>query len=84
MVRTDPLTGLPNRRAFFEHAGRTFASRAEARGPIAVMMADIDHFKQINDRYGHAAGDEILRLVAGVVVRTVGETDEAARSAGQP
>lgn len=67
MVRTDALTGLPNRRAFFEEAGRVFA--APEYTPAAVMMADIDHFKQINDRYGHATGDEVLRHVAKVIAR---------------
>lgn len=67
MVRTDALTGIANRRAFFEHAERIFS----ANGPAAVMMIDIDHFKQINDRFGHAAGDQVIRKVARAICETV-------------
>lgn len=81
MVRTDALTGLPNRRAFFEEAGRIFAARTAAPlDPVVVMMADIDHFKQINDRYGHATGDEVLCHVARVIVRTVDSASETAKA----
>jgi diguanylate cyclase (GGDEF)-like protein len=62
LAHTDPLTGLPNRRAFFEQAGKMFAAN---RGTtLALAMIDIDHFKVINDSYGHDAGDAVLRCVA--------------------
>lgn len=60
-TRTDLLTGLPNRRAFFEQAGRIFAGADGQMESVAVMMVDVDRFKQINDAYGHDAGDFVLR-----------------------
>jgi diguanylate cyclase (GGDEF)-like protein len=63
-ARTDSLTGLPNRRALTEHLARA-AARARRRGePMSVLMIDLDHFKQVNDTFGHAAGDKVLRAVA--------------------
>ena len=62
LARTDELTGLNNRRAFFD-LGERFCRRARAGYPIAVLMFDIDHFKRINDTYGHAAGDALLRTL---------------------
>ncbi|WP_374547774.1 diguanylate cyclase, partial [Rhodoblastus sp.] len=61
MATRDGLTGLFNRPAFFERAVRMCR---EAKAPLAAIMVDIDHFKAINDRFGHAAGDEALRAVA--------------------
>jgi diguanylate cyclase (GGDEF)-like protein len=60
---TDPLTNVFNRRAFFERAKEAFA-RASGDHAVHAIMLDIDHFKQVNDVYGHAAGDEVLRAVA--------------------
>jgi diguanylate cyclase (GGDEF)-like protein len=63
-ARLDPLTGLFNRRVLDEHLGLATA-RARRRGePVSVLMIDLDRFKQINDRYGHAVGDTVLRAVA--------------------
>ncbi|MBR9652865.1 diguanylate cyclase [Thalassobius aquimarinus] len=59
----DPLTGLYNRRYAFPHLQKMAEEAAKASDPLAVMVADIDHFKQINDQHGHVAGDEILRRV---------------------
>lgn len=61
---TDFLTGLPNRRAFFEAASRELAQAQRHRHPLSVMMLDLDHFKRINDTHGHGAGDEMLKAVA--------------------
>jgi diguanylate cyclase (GGDEF)-like protein len=63
----DGLTGIHNRRRFDEHLQRAWAQSIRDRKPIALLLADIDHFKAYNDRYGHQAGDEALRAVAGVL-----------------
>lgn len=64
-VRTDYLTGLANRHGFFEQGDRVLAERM-ADAPLTLLAFDLDHFKSINDRYGHAAGDAVLRLFARV------------------
>ena len=79
----DPLTGLPNRRALMERLGLEWA-RGQRRGePLAVVMADIDHFKDVNDTYGHAAGDEVLRHVASAIASQCREIDMPARYGGE-
>src|SRR4051794_13464467 len=65
---TDPLTGMLNRRGFSEACGRVIEREAKAGRPVTVMIFDIDHFKSINDRFGHPAGDEMLKLFSTVVV----------------
>jgi GGDEF domain-containing protein len=62
---TDPLTGMLNRRGFSEACGRVIEREAKAGRPVTVMIFDIDHFKSINDRFGHPAGDRVLSQVAG-------------------
>ena len=64
LATTDPLTGLLNRRAFFERAEDACARTARGGGPLAAVMLDIDHFKHINDSHGHDTGDVVLRRVA--------------------
>ncbi len=86
-ARTDPLTGLVNRRGAAD-ALRKALSRALAEGwPLSVALVDIDHFKQVNDRWGHAIGDEVLRCVGGHLHaharRTQGEEAFAARHGGE-
>ena len=71
LARTDTLTGLPNRRAYFEAADRIFAAAGKSGAPVAVMMIDIDHFKLINDRYGHDTGDGVLKAVAAAIAWSV-------------
>ncbi|MEA2939415.1 MAG: hypothetical protein QOC56_2919 [Alphaproteobacteria bacterium] len=66
LATTDPLTGMLNRRAFFEQA-EPICARAQAGEPLCAVMLDIDHFKRINDGYGHDAGDETIRGVAQAV-----------------
>jgi diguanylate cyclase (GGDEF)-like protein len=61
---TDSLTGLLNRRGFAERADAAVAASRSDRAPLAVLMIDIDHFKAINDRFGHAVGDQVLKTVA--------------------
>ncbi len=64
LASTDDLTGLLNRRAFLEHAQREIERKRRHDRPLTLVMADIDHFKQINDRHGHFAGDEVLKSIA--------------------
>lgn len=63
-ANTDYLTGLLNRRGFDEAAGKLIAASAHERVPVALISADIDHFKQINDTYGHTAGDKVIHAMA--------------------
>jgi diguanylate cyclase (GGDEF)-like protein len=79
----DPLTGMFNRRGFAEATSRVIEREANAGRPVTVMIFDIDHFKSINDRFGHPAGDEILKLFAAVVVNTLRITDLSGRIGGE-
>ncbi len=67
---TDALTGLPNRREFERVASQHLQSAARQQQPFAVLMFDIDHFKSINDTFGHTAGDEVLRAF-GLALKSV-------------
>ena len=79
---TDALTGLPNRRYFDEFCA-LLARRRRAEDAVGVLMIDIDRFKALNDRYGHGAGDEVLRAVGGSIVRAVRDDDVPARYGGE-
>jgi diguanylate cyclase (GGDEF)-like protein len=79
----DPLTGMFNRRGFTEATARMIEREAEAGRPVTVMIFDIDHFKSINDRFGHPAGDEVLKLFAAVVTNTLRMTDLSGRIGGE-
>jgi two-component system cell cycle response regulator len=68
LAETDPLTGALNRRAFFNRA-RIAADRNARPGGISAILADIDHFKRINDRYGHDVGDLAITAVADLIAR---------------
>ena len=78
---TDPLTGLPNRRFLEILAARPPGRRRD--DSVGVLMVDIDHFKRFNDRFGHAAGDDVLRAVADAIVRTVRTDDFPIRYGGE-
>jgi diguanylate cyclase (GGDEF)-like protein len=79
----DELTGLYNRRGLFELAQREFArARRTGRG-LALVMADLDHFKEVNDRYGHLAGDEVLKRCAAVHAKLARASDLCGRLGGE-
>lgn len=80
---TDALTGLANRRSFMEHAERQTAIATRYGAPYAVLLIDVDRFKACNDAHGHAAGDEVLKLVAQVLTRSIRQPDLAARYGGE-
>jgi diguanylate cyclase (GGDEF)-like protein len=80
---TDPLTGSLNRRGFFEEAVRIIREQAKKGEAVAVLMFDLDHFKSINDRFGHATGDEALRVFAGVLTTNMRADDVTARLGGE-
>src|SRR5579875_1132260 len=81
-ANTDPLTGLLNRRGFVESA-RGLCRRFGGQKPIALLMFDIDHFKSVNDRFGHAVGDEVLRVFAQVTNANLRASDVVARFGGE-
>jgi diguanylate cyclase (GGDEF)-like protein len=80
---TDELTGILNRRGFFAAAQQLVARQAKKREPVSVLMFDLDHFKSINDRYGHAIGDEALRLFAATASSVMRASDVVARFGGE-
>jgi diguanylate cyclase (GGDEF)-like protein len=80
--RTDPLTGCLNRRGFEERAGAQIAAMQRRERSGAVVVLDIDHFKPVNDTYGHAAGDELLRWVADTLEQAVRADDAVGRLGG--
>ena len=82
LARLDPLTELPNRRALVEHLGRTFASARREGDVFAAGIIDLDDFKAINDRFGHAAGDYLLQTVAQRLRDNVRANDFVARQGG--
>ena len=83
VAATDELTGLRSRRALMERLELEVARARRYRAPLTVMMIDLDHFKQINDRHGHQAGDTVLRNVGRRVAAGVRASDLAARYGGE-
>ncbi|MGJ4944456.1 diguanylate cyclase [Bradyrhizobium sp. HKCCYLS1011] len=79
----DPLTSLLNRRGFADACARLIEREAREGRPVTVLIFDIDHFKSINDRFGHPAGDEVLKLFATVVVNNLRITDLSGRIGGE-
>jgi diguanylate cyclase (GGDEF)-like protein len=80
---TDPLTGLVNRRAFLEGAERLITAQARKDQLVSVLMFDLDNFKSINDRYGHATGDEVLRVFAATIQANMRASDQIGRLGGE-
>jgi two-component system cell cycle response regulator len=83
LALTDSLTGLPNRRAIEDWAGRQCSGAVRHGYRFWVVMADLDHFKAINDTYGHNAGDEVLRSTAGAFRSNTRICDMCSRSGGE-
>jgi diguanylate cyclase (GGDEF)-like protein len=83
LALTDVLTGLPNRRHTLDTLAQQLAAAIRAAQPLSVLMCDIDHFKQINDQHGHAAGDEALRQVAACLRMRLRAQDVAGRIGGE-
>ncbi|MGD9788508.1 MAG: diguanylate cyclase [Sulfuricellaceae bacterium] len=83
MARQDPLTGLYNRRGFMELAEPLWNAAEGGGRPLSIVVMDIDHFKQVNDRHGHLVGDEALRQVARVLKRHGRKSDVVARWGGE-
>jgi diguanylate cyclase (GGDEF)-like protein len=79
----DPLTGLFNRRYLVEQAPRMWRQARRDGTRVAAMVLDLDHFKRLNDAHGHAAGDAVLRAVAGSLTATVRPADVLARTGGE-
>ncbi|MHA4967934.1 GGDEF domain-containing protein [Pseudomonas extremorientalis] len=82
-AQTDELTGLMNRRAFFEHAQVLYEQCRHNRQPLCALMMDMDHFKEINDTYGHQAGDQVLRQIGGVISASFRQADVYGRLGGE-
>jgi diguanylate cyclase (GGDEF)-like protein len=80
---TDLLTGLPNRRAAMDQLGQAWSAASRSGRPLSVMVIDIDHFKQINDSYGHAAGDMVLREAAATLHESARREDSVCRIGGE-
>ncbi|MNW55633.1 putative diguanylate cyclase YfiN [compost metagenome] len=78
----DPLTELPNRRFFYEKLQDTIQDAEDSRQSLAVLLIDLDNFKNINDQYGHQVGDEVLKHVAHVIERVAEPIGMAARLGG--
>jgi diguanylate cyclase (GGDEF)-like protein len=81
--RRDALTGLPNRRTFDEHLDSMFAPGRATGQPFALVLFDIDHFKQVNDTRGHDAGDQVLRDVATIAQRRMRAGEQIFRIGGE-
>jgi len=83
LSRTDGLTGLINRRHFNERLEAEFARSVRYRAPLSCLMMDLDHFKKVNDTYGHPFGDVVLKEVAGAARRALRDVDVIARYGGE-
>ncbi len=83
LARTDPLTGILNRRAFFDLLGVEFRRSRRYRRDLAVLMLDLDHFKRVNDQWGHPFGDYVLQATAQLIAANVRESDILGRYGGE-
>ena len=83
LAETDGLTGLANRRTFETTLERELSRAARSGEPVTLVMVDVDHFKKLNDTFGHQAGDEVLERVAAVLASACRDFDTAARYGGE-
>jgi diguanylate cyclase (GGDEF)-like protein len=83
LARTDPLTGLANRQAFEERLGQLVLETDRFGGSGALIVVDVDHFKHVNDTYGHQVGDQVLRRLADILLRAIRTVDLCARYGGE-
>ena len=83
LARTDPLTGVNNRRYLYELAEREFEISQRYQQPLSVLMYDIDHFKKFNDTFGHMLGDQILKIVTDTAVKELRSADTIGRYGGE-
>jgi diguanylate cyclase (GGDEF)-like protein len=83
LADTDPLTGLFNRRAFLPFAEDAMNYYKRYHRDLGILMFDIDHFKRVNDTFGHAAGDEVIRSVGKIIAGQIRTTDKVARFGGE-
>jgi len=83
MALFDSLTGSLNRPAFYQHAEKEFARSKRYYRPLSVIMLDIDHFKRINDQYGHHGGDQVLQIFAEACQEVIRSTDVMGRVGGE-
>lgn len=79
----DPLTGIANRRGFEKKLVQAIENASKNRVPLCVIMADIDHFKKVNDTHGHTVGDNVIRMVAATIRDAIKGKDLAARIGGE-
>jgi diguanylate cyclase len=79
----DPLTGLPNRKSFEQSLQQAMPDCARRGEPLSLVLADIDHFKEFNDAFGHQTGDQVLRLVVLEIKQALGDSDIVARYGGE-
>ncbi len=82
-ARSDALTRVGNRRAFNEALDRRCAEAARYDRPLALLLSDADHFKRVNDTYGHDTGDDVLRLMSQAIVDSVRTSDRTFRYGGE-
>ena len=83
LSKTDQLTGMYNRHYFIDMAEKQMAIARRYQQPFSVLIIDFDHFKQINDRFGHLAGDLVLKEAAALIQHQVRQSDSAARYGGE-
>ncbi len=83
LTRQDPLTGIANRRYFFERSNQEFARTQRHSNTLSILEFDIDYFKEINDQYGHAVGDEVIMVLCACVQNLLREADFFARIGGE-
>ena len=83
LATRDPLTNCLNRRSFFDRLERSYTNAKEKGQELSAIMIDIDHFKAINDAYGHARGDEIIKQVANLMMSSLRSNDIIGRYGGE-